>query len=167
MGALGSGRGGGWEIKHARCRKMEVRRCRKNDAFVKGGVQRLEVYGRRSTDLLSRSYDHALAQQPGILLSVHARGAVPIRPTPLLSLAQLATGCSNPLSNLSTAACTATRTLDLTVNIFTRRRVILKVRMRVIDTGWCSGSKSKHLRSSCAYHEATVFMVQDETLVRL
>ena len=56
------------------------------------------MYGRRSTDLLSRSYDPTLAQQPAILLFVHARGAVPPRPTPLFSLAQLATGCSNPLS---------------------------------------------------------------------
>ena len=39
VGALGSGRGGGWEIKDARCRKMEDRRCRKHDAFVKGGVR--------------------------------------------------------------------------------------------------------------------------------
>ena len=39
VGALGSCRGGGWEIKDARRREMEDRRCRKHDAFVKGGVR--------------------------------------------------------------------------------------------------------------------------------
>jgi len=46
----------------------------------------------------ARSYDPALAQQPGILFSILARDASPIRQTPLPVLAQLAIGCSNPLS---------------------------------------------------------------------
>ena len=45
----------------------------------------------------ARSYDPALAQQPGILFSILARDASPIRQTPLPVLAQLAIGCSNPL----------------------------------------------------------------------
>ena len=39
MDALGSGRVGGWEIKNARCRKMEDARCRKHDDLVKGEVR--------------------------------------------------------------------------------------------------------------------------------
>ena len=58
----------------------------------------LGVWG-RSTDPLSRSYDPALAQQPGILFSILARDAFPIRRAPLPVLAQLGMGCSNPLSN--------------------------------------------------------------------
>jgi len=60
------------------------------------------VSGRRSTDLLSRSYDPTLVQQPGIPLSFHGSCAVLIYPMPLLSLAQYATGCFNPLSNFPT-----------------------------------------------------------------
>jgi len=39
VAALGSCRGGGWEIKDARCRKIEDARCRKHDDRVKGGVR--------------------------------------------------------------------------------------------------------------------------------
>jgi len=39
VGALGSGRGGGWKIKDATCRKMEDQRCRKHSAFMQGGVR--------------------------------------------------------------------------------------------------------------------------------
>jgi len=49
----------------------------------------------------ARSYDPARAQQPGILFSILARDASPIRQTPLAVLAQLAIGCSNPLYNPS------------------------------------------------------------------
>ena len=79
MGALGSCRGGGWDIKDARCRKMGDARCRKHDNLVKGEARWFRVYGGRPTDPLSMSYDPALAQQPGILFSILAREAVPIR----------------------------------------------------------------------------------------
>jgi len=39
MGAFGSGRVGGWEIKDRRCRRIEDGRCRKHSAFVQGGVR--------------------------------------------------------------------------------------------------------------------------------
>ena len=72
-------------------------RCRKHDDLVKGEVRWLKVYGGRSTDPLSTSDDPTLAQQPGILFSILAREAVPIRQTPHLVLAQSAMGCCNPL----------------------------------------------------------------------
>lgn len=39
VGASGFGSGGGWEIKNARCRKMEDMRCKKHDDLVKGQVR--------------------------------------------------------------------------------------------------------------------------------
>ena len=41
VGAWGSGRGGGCEIKNARCRKIEDASCRKHADLVKGKVRRL------------------------------------------------------------------------------------------------------------------------------
>ena len=38
VGAWRSSRGGGWEIKDARCRKMGDARCRKRDGLGKGGA---------------------------------------------------------------------------------------------------------------------------------
>ena len=39
MGALRFGRGGGWEMKNAKCRKMEDAKCRKHDDLGKGEVR--------------------------------------------------------------------------------------------------------------------------------
>jgi len=45
LGAWGSGRGGGWDIKNARCRKMEDATCRKHGDLVKGEAPRWYMYG--------------------------------------------------------------------------------------------------------------------------
>ena len=39
MGARWCGRGGGWEIKDARCRKMGDARCRRHGDPVKGEIR--------------------------------------------------------------------------------------------------------------------------------
>ena len=39
-GAWESGRGGGWEIKNARCRKTENARCRRYGDLVNGRIRR-------------------------------------------------------------------------------------------------------------------------------
>ena len=44
-GTWGSGGGGGWEIKNARCRKIESARCRKHGGLVNGGVRRRYEWG--------------------------------------------------------------------------------------------------------------------------
>jgi len=44
-GAWGFGRGGGWEIKHTRCRKVENSRCRKHGDLVNRGVRRWYMNG--------------------------------------------------------------------------------------------------------------------------
>ena len=47
---MGSGRGGGWEIKNARCRKIEDAKCRKHSDTVKREVRWRYMYGGGSTD---------------------------------------------------------------------------------------------------------------------
>ena len=55
------------------------------------------MYRGGSTDPWARSFDPALARQRGIPFSTLVRDMAPIRRVLLPVLAQLATGCSNPL----------------------------------------------------------------------
>jgi len=45
FGRMGSGRGGGWEIKNATCRKLEDATCRKHGDLMKGEAPRWYMYG--------------------------------------------------------------------------------------------------------------------------
>ena len=84
-GALGSCvRGGGWEVKNARCGK--------HGDLVDEGVRRCYLYG-GSTDPVSKLWP-TLTRQPGKPFSTVLRDTTPVRQVRSLVFAQLAMGCS-------------------------------------------------------------------------
>jgi len=68
---------------------------------TKGASSEVKYVCGRFTGPWCRSFDPALAQQPGIPFSIPVRDATLIRWVLLPVLAQLATGCSNPLFDLN------------------------------------------------------------------